>query len=122
MIADPHCSYCQAIGTINQLAQFALPPRAAMPVRNANLMQCSTCRQIYLCVAEEVVAPPTAKINNNQSKEWDVYNYYLPEDLQQETLISATLCLNPRAHNCDCPMHSLINEINFFELEWLGHS
>lgn len=111
MKAARHCPYCHAPDAVTQLAQFGLPARADYVERSAHLQQCQQCQQLFMSIYEE-----------NAVEAWNAYHYYLPQPLQHDLLISATLCSTPAVPNCQCPMHTLIAEIDFSQLQPLRDS
>ncbi len=106
--ATRHCPYCHVPDAIQQLVTFHLPARAAFIERSAHLQQCQKCQQLFMSVFE---AMPT--------EQWNSYHYYLPQTLQQDLLISATLCTAPTDINCRCPMHTIISKIDYSQLQRL---
>jgi hypothetical protein len=76
--------------------------------RSAHLQQCQQCQQLFMSIFEETT-----------TDQWSAYHYYLPQSLQQDLLIGATLCTTPLRAGCGCSMHALIAEIDFSQLQTL---
>lgn len=108
MKAARHCPYCYAPDAVSQLARFSLPARQQFTDRSAHLQQCQQCQQLFMSIFEE-----------QTNDAWNAYHYYLPQPLQHDLLISATLCGTPTLPTCHCPIHTLITEIDFSQLQTL---
>ena len=74
---------------------------------------CRSCQQVFMSVYE------TEPNDQHSNEAWNVYYYYLPESLQQDLLINATLCGAPDNATCNCAMHQLISELDFSQLQRL---
>lgn len=107
------CPYCHQPASAVQIAKFALPERKVFLDRSAMLNRCVSCDQLFMSVYEQVPK------KEDQDEVWNLYQYFLPERLQQDFLIGATLCSTPTKKYCRCTGHSLINEIDFSKLEKL---
>lgn len=105
------CPYCHKPDSIDQIARFELPGREVFSDRSAHLMQCKQCSQVFMSVYEE------SRAGALDSEAWDLYHYYLPQNIQQDMLINATLCPNPTQWDCNCPIHQMINQLNFAHLQ-----
>lgn len=107
------CPYCHSTEGVTQLVEFTIPARTSYTNRSAQLLQCCSCQQVFVSVYE-------AEPNDQHSNEaWNIYYYYLPQSLQQDFLINATLCISPDDATCNCAMHQLISELDFSQLQRL---
>lgn len=107
------CPYCHTVDSIQPLVEFSIQQRTEFPVRKAKLHQCTKCQQIVMSVFEE-------KDKQIDPNAWNAYYYYLPQSLQQNLLIHATLCPTPYNENCKCVGHKLMNELDFSQLQALN--
>ena len=107
------CPYCHAVDAVNRLIEFFIPARTTYTNRSAQLLQCQQCRQGFMSMYEEEA--------NDQPKPaaWNAYFYYLPQVLQNDLLIDATLCTAPDNAACRCAVHQLIGELDFSQLQRL---
>ena len=107
------CPYCRKLTTIQPIVRFEIPQREVFTDRNATLHQCQHCLQVYLSIYEE------SRVGVVDSEVWNMYYYYLPKKLQQDFLISATLCATPDKIDCACAVHALISQLDFSQLQRL---
>lgn len=99
-----------ALKAIEPLARFELPPREVFSDRSAMLYRCPHCQQLYLTLYEE------SRAGALDSEVWNHYLYSLPAELQRDLIITATLCTTPDEDSCACPVHHLINQLDFSRL------
>ncbi len=107
------CPYCHAVDSIRPLVEFAIQKRVQFPIRKAQIYQCTRCQQIFMSVFEE-------KDKQLDPNAWNAYYYYLPQSLQQNLLIHATLCPKPSNETCKCLAHKLMNELDLSQLQKLN--
>lgn len=107
------CPYCQANDAIHQLVEFSIPARNSYTNRTTQLLQCHDCQQVFMSLYEE---EPT---DGGLSESWNAYYYYLPQTLQHDLLIHATLCQTPNDASCHCVMHKVMSELDISQLQRL---
>lgn len=107
------CPYCHTADTVNRLIDFSIPIRTTYTNRSAQLLQCEHCQQVFMSMYEEESADQV------KPAAWNAYFYYLPQALQHDLLIDATLCLAPGNSTCTCAAHHLISELDFSQLQKL---
>ncbi len=106
-----NCPYCHSIDVISKLVEFAIPARTSYTNRTAELWQCHDCQQVFMSIYE---AEPN---DGGLSEAWNAYYYYLPQTLQHDLLIHATLCSLPDDASCNCAMHQLMSELDISQLQ-----
>lgn len=107
------CPYCKESSNVKSLACFVLPERKVFNRRAAKLTRCEACTQIFMSIQEQ------SKPHKQQDEIWNLYHYYLPEDLQRDFFINATMCYNRNNKHCRCALHMMISQMDFSELERL---
>jgi hypothetical protein len=107
------CPYCHAVDAVTKLVEFAMPARTSYTNRNAELLQCADCQQVFMSIYEE---EPN---DGGVSEAWNSYYYYLPQPLQHDLLIHATLCTTPHDASCQCAMHQVMSELDISQLQRL---
>ncbi|HBY74170.1 MAG TPA: hypothetical protein DEG44_05810 [Candidatus Kerfeldbacteria bacterium] len=107
------CPYCHAVDAVDRLIEFCIPARTTYTNRSAQLLQCQRCQQVFMSMYEE------EPVDQSNPAAWNAYFYYLPQALQHDLLIDATLCVTPDNAACHCAMHQLISELDFSQLQRL---
>lgn len=90
-----------------------MPAQTSYTNRSAELLQCQACQQVFLSMYEE---EPN---DGGLSEAWNAYYYYLPQTMQHDLLIHATLCTTPQDASCNCAMHQVMSELDISQLQRL---